>query len=60
MPRYVALLRGINVGGHRVKMDHLRSLFGDMGFDGVATFIASGLCRLYFKVSSAVREICVH
>jgi uncharacterized protein (DUF1697 family) len=42
MPRYVALLRGINVGGHRVKMDHLRSLFGDMGFDDVATFIASG------------------
>ena len=42
MPRYVALLRGINVGGHRVKMDHLRSLFADLRFDDVATFIASG------------------
>ncbi len=42
MPRYVALLRGINVGGHRVKMDHLRSLFADIRLDDVATFIASG------------------
>jgi uncharacterized protein (DUF1697 family) len=42
MPRYVALLRGINVGGHRVKMDRLREMFEEMGFDQVATFIASG------------------
>ena len=42
MPRYVALLRGINVGGHRVKMDRLRELFGELGFSDVATFIASG------------------
>jgi len=42
MPRYVALLRGINVGGHRVKMDHLRALFGEIGFEDVETFIASG------------------
>ncbi len=40
--RYVALLRGINVGGHRVKMDRLRELFGELGFSDVATFIASG------------------
>ncbi len=42
MKRYVALLRGINVGGHRVKMDRLRALFSDMGFGDVRTFIASG------------------
>jgi uncharacterized protein (DUF1697 family) len=42
MPRYIALLRGINVGGHRVKMDRLRELFEALGFDDVATFIASG------------------
>lgn len=42
MPRYVALLRGLNVGGHRVKMDHLRSLFEEMGYTDVASFIASG------------------
>ena len=29
---YVALLRGINVGGHRVKMAHLRELFEELGF----------------------------
>jgi uncharacterized protein (DUF1697 family) len=40
--RYVAFLRGINVGGHRVKMDRLRSLFEELDFSDVSTFIASG------------------
>ncbi len=42
MPRYIALLRAINVGGHNVKMDYLRKLFEEMGFTEVETFIASG------------------
>jgi len=42
MPRYIAFLRGINVGGHRVKMDRLGGLFEDLGFTDVETFIASG------------------
>ena len=42
MPQYIAFLRGINVGGHRVKMDRLRALFEEMGFADVSTFIASG------------------
>jgi uncharacterized protein (DUF1697 family) len=42
MTKYVALLRAINVGGHTVKMDHLRSLFEALGFANVETFIASG------------------
>ena len=42
MPKYVAFLRAINVGGHTVKMDHLRELFQAMGFSNVETFIASG------------------
>lgn len=42
MPKYVAFLRAINVGGHTVKMDHLRRLFEAMGFANVETFIASG------------------
>jgi uncharacterized protein (DUF1697 family) len=42
MPRYIAFLRGINVGGHRVKMDRLRDLFEELGFGDVSTFIASG------------------
>ena len=42
MPRCVAFLRAINVGGRTVKMDYLRSLFEDLGFADVETFIASG------------------
>ncbi len=42
MPKYIALLRAINVGGHTVKMDYLRRLFEDLGLANVETFIASG------------------
>jgi uncharacterized protein (DUF1697 family) len=42
LQRYVALLRAINVGGHIVKMEHLRTLFESLGFANVTTFIASG------------------
>jgi uncharacterized protein (DUF1697 family) len=42
MPKYVAFLRAINVGGHTVKMDHLRGLFEALSFSNVETFIASG------------------
>lgn len=42
MTRYIALLRGINVGGHRVKMDRLRAIFESLDVDDVSTFIASG------------------
>ena len=40
--RLIAFLRAINVGGHNVKMDHLRGLFESLGFSNVETFIASG------------------
>jgi uncharacterized protein (DUF1697 family) len=42
MPKYVAFLRAINVGGHIVKMDQLRQLFEGLKFSNVETFIASG------------------
>jgi uncharacterized protein (DUF1697 family) len=42
MPRYIAFLRAINVGGHTVKMDDLRRYFEELGFANVETFIASG------------------
>ena len=42
MIRYIALLRAINVGGHKVKMDRLRKLFESLGLSNVETFIASG------------------
>lgn len=42
MTRYIGFLRAINVGGHTVKMDRLRSLFAELGFTNVESFIASG------------------
>ena len=42
MPRYVAFLRAVNVGGRVVKMEKLRQLFEETGFTGVSTHIASG------------------
>jgi uncharacterized protein (DUF1697 family) len=40
--RWVALLRGVNVGGITVKSADLRDLFGKLGFEGVSTVLASG------------------
>ena len=43
MAKYVALLRGINVGGKNIiKMADLRRSFEDAGFDDVQTYIQSG------------------
>lgn len=39
---HIAFLRGINVGGHTLKMDRLRALFVEAGMDQVTTVIASG------------------
>jgi len=41
--KYVALLRGINVGGNNlIKMTDLKAHFLKMGFTGVVTYIQSG------------------
>jgi uncharacterized protein (DUF1697 family) len=43
MPRYLALLRGINVGGrNKVAMADLRELAAGLGHSDVATYIQSG------------------
>lgn len=43
MPTYVALLRGINVGGHnKIPMAQLRAALEGAGFDHVRTYIQSG------------------
>ena len=42
MERYVAFLRGINLGNRRVKSPELIAHFEAMGFEDVATFRASG------------------
>lgn len=42
MPRYVAFLRAINVGGHTVSMSRLVEVFEALQCTEVTTFIASG------------------
>lgn len=39
---YIALLRGINVGGHTVKMEVVRRLFADLGLANVRSYIQTG------------------
>ena len=43
MATYIALLRAVNVlGKNAIKMERLRGICADAGFDNVRTFIASG------------------
>jgi uncharacterized protein (DUF1697 family) len=43
VPRYVALLRSVNVAGHgRIAMDELRASFGALGYSDVTTYIQTG------------------
>jgi DNA-3-methyladenine glycosylase I len=51
--RYVAFLRGINLGRRRIEMATLRALFEDLGFADVITFIASG--NVLFTAASGDR-----
>ena len=55
MPRHVALLRAINVGGHTVEMKRLQKLFEALGFSDVATFIASG--NVIFTAAGSARAL---
>lgn len=53
--RYVALLRGINVGGKNlVKMSDLREAFEELGYADVSTYIASG--NVLFRTLRQRRE----
>ena len=42
MHRYVAFLRGINVGGRTVVKEKLKEIFNSLGFQNVSTFKQSG------------------
>jgi uncharacterized protein (DUF1697 family) len=54
--RFVALLRGINVGGTRkLPMAELRALAEELGFEDVATFIQSG--NLVFSARGQARSL---
>src|SRR5258707_11507773 len=50
--KYVALLRGINVGGNNmIKMETLRAGFEELGFKNVKSYINSG--NLVFETGKA-------
>jgi uncharacterized protein (DUF1697 family) len=52
---YIALLRGINVGGHKIiKMDQLRKAFEQLGLVDVATYVQSG--NVVFKSPERASE----
>jgi len=42
MTTYIALLRGVNVGGNQLKMDRLRAICASLGFEKARTYLQSG------------------
>ncbi len=54
--RYVALIRGINVGGKNlIKMPDLRRVFEELGCKSVSTYIQSGNVLFESKIKTAGR-----
>jgi len=51
---YIALLRGVNVGGHVVKMTELRIHFQALGLEDVRTYIQSG--NVFFSTREPDRD----
>ena len=66
VPRYVAFLRGINLGStNKISMPELRALATDLGYTDVATYINSGnlifssgkkAAELEREISAAIKE----
>jgi uncharacterized protein (DUF1697 family) len=52
--RYVAFLRGMNLGNRRIRNEELRAEFERLGFEDVATFRASG--NVVFEVDGKESE----
>ena len=42
MPTYIAMLRGVNVGGNMLKMERLREVCTGLGFANARTYVQSG------------------
>ena len=54
--KYIALLRGINVGGnHKVEMKKIKELFESLSFSSVSTYINSG--NILFEGAGKPQEI---
>ncbi len=67
MNTYIALLRGINVGGHKkIKMADLKEIFEESGFKDVMTYIQSGnivfrdatdhIADIEIKIKTAIKK----
>jgi uncharacterized protein (DUF1697 family) len=66
MPVIISMLRGVNLGKRRMKMDALRALYESLGFRDVQTFVQSGnvvfsseqknLAALTKKIESAIER----
>lgn len=56
MPKYVALVRAVNVGGTgKLPMQRLRAICADAGFTEVETYIASG--NVVFRSKDAAKKV---
>jgi uncharacterized protein (DUF1697 family) len=52
---FIALLRGINVGGHKIiRMEQLRKAFEEFGYEDVATYVQSG--NVVFKAPAKMSD----
>jgi uncharacterized protein (DUF1697 family) len=51
MRTYIAVLRGVNVGGNVLKMERLRELWSELGFKNVRTYVQSG--NVVFEAESS-------
>jgi uncharacterized protein (DUF1697 family) len=55
MKKYIAFLRGINVGNIQIKMPDLKIAFLEMGFKNVATYLQTG--NVVFESNKNISEI---
>ncbi|MFY7910975.1 MAG: DUF1697 domain-containing protein [Emticicia sp.] len=55
MKKYIAFLRGINVGNIRIKMPDLKNAFHSMGFQNATTYLQTG--NVVFESEKNISEI---
>lgn len=55
MTDWIALLRGVNVGGITIRSADLAEVFAGLGYDGVRTFLASGNVRFQTDAAASAR-----
>jgi uncharacterized protein (DUF1697 family) len=56
MAKFVAMLRGVNVGGNILKMDRLRELCDQLGFTDTKTYVQSG--NIVFESTQPASALC--